>query len=195
MAAAGRVVQGSVVEGYAPRYVQATVVNPEQGGNAPYAQGNVPPMAQPYSSGPDCGAPTVIGTPIGGQPVGQPYGMRPQGMAYAPQAHPPMGMSSNPYSGSGYSGSGYGPGGGEAFDERADSPMCLAVLACLCCCPLVGICALVKSAEVSSANARGDYSLGHIKRKEAMMWIYMTVCLGMAFYIANVAMGNYQSKS
>lgn len=198
MAAEGRVVQGSVVEGHAPRIVQATVVDPQQGGSVPYAQGNFPETAQPYTNGPGaggCGAPTVIGTPI--NTVGQPYGVRPQGMAYAPSAQPPMGIAANPYGGPGYGGPGYGPGGGYGhgggFDERADSPMCLAVLACLCCCPLVGICALVKSAEVSSANSRGDYQLGHIKRKEAMMWIYMTVCLGMAFYVANVAMGNYRS--
>ncbi|CAK0851950.1 unnamed protein product, partial [Prorocentrum cordatum] len=181
MAAAGRVVQGSVVEAQGPRYVQATVVGPGQqdsrwaqpyeGPGSRWAQpyegpGGMPNTPQPYVAAGACGAPTVIGTPIGTQQVGLATHVRvtPQGLAYPPTPHRPMGMEThqpNPYAG----GSGYVHG---AFDERADPPMCLAFLACLCCCPIVGLCALMKAAEVSSANARGDFQLGHIKRREAM---------------------------
>merc|ERR1719401_777641 len=94
----------------------------------------------------------------------------------------------SPATAQGYYGHQYQPQNPPGYGERAEDPMCMAVIACLCCCWLIGICAILKSVEVQAANARGDFALAHAKRKEAMMWIYITVCVGLSVFIVNVIM-------
>lgn len=74
---------------------------------------------------------------------------------------------------------------GECIDEPAPDPTCLAAVTCFCCfCP-TGICALLKAQEVSRANAEGNFPLAHKKRKEAMMWIYITFAIGFLLQIVS----------
>lgn len=137
--------------------VQATPVNPSGGQPGHVVQ------AMPLGGGATHG--TVIGQPVYG-PGGEPM---------QSQMHRPS----------------YGSGGDQmivmsvhdCIDEPAPDPTCLAAVTCLCCfCP-TGLFAVLKAQEVSRANAEGNFPLAHKKRKEAMIWIYVTFAIGFLIQI------------
>mmetsp|Transcript_28429 Transcript_28429/g.79524 ORF Transcript_28429/g.79524 Transcript_28429/m.79524 type:complete len:160 (-) Transcript_28429:283-762(-) len=142
--------------------VQATMVDPAiaQGGGQRVVQ------ASHVQQGP---APIVMGQVVQGQVVGNPVG------AMGPQ---PMYVSAY--------GAGFGGGHGEEPSGPVDQPICAALLACVCCCPCLGIVAICKATEVGRANSLGDFALARKKRKEAMIWIYATMAVGFVIYALNM---------
>mmetsp|Transcript_46371 Transcript_46371/g.135065 ORF Transcript_46371/g.135065 Transcript_46371/m.135065 type:complete len:174 (+) Transcript_46371:132-653(+) len=161
-----------------PVVVQATHVTPA-------GQTGAAPMGNVVQANPVAGAPgqVAMGQVVQGQVVGNPIGV--------------VGLS-DPYDGPRPHGGAYGGGlgpssmGGMYIDTRGDpndgpveEPTCAAIIACCCCCWCVGLVAIFKSMEVGRANAVGEFQLARQKRKEAMMWIYATIALGVLVYGIN----------
>lgn len=57
---------------------------------------------------------------------------------------------------------------------------------CCCCCWIPGINAIIKAREISYANGVGDFRTAHLKRREALRLIYITVVLGIFVDIAYI---------
>eukprot|EP00440_Ansanella_granifera_P027597 gb/GFBE01029981.1/.p1 GENE.gb/GFBE01029981.1/~~gb/GFBE01029981.1/.p1 ORF type:complete len:179 (+),score=24.30 gb/GFBE01029981.1/:1-537(+) len=85
----------------------------------------------------------------------------------------------------------------DSEDAPAEETLCLALVACLCCCWLTGLVAIFKSKEVSIANNQGDYKTAHEKRKQAVKFIYLTILSGMvtqtayALYTSSTRAGSW----
>merc|ERR1719272_2108172 len=119
---------------------------------------------------------TVVGHPvvIGGLPDanGGYYGGYPAQQQYGQQQY-----GGQPgYAQAGMAGFPAGP---------AEDPTIPAIVACFCCCWCIGIIAIIKAQEVQQANMQGNFQMAHAKRREAMQWIYITVCIGILFTVGN----------
>jgi hypothetical protein len=108
----------------------------------------------------------------GNQPGGpKDYGTQPPGGGYGPP------------SGGGYGpppGGGYGPPGGYgAPPDPPDNHLVAAILTTLFCCLPFGIVAIVKSSQVNSKWAAGDYQGAMMASDEAKTWWKRALIIGL----------------
>ncbi|XP_031570744.1 proline-rich transmembrane protein 1-like [Actinia tenebrosa] len=59
----------------------------------------------------------------------------------------------------------------------------LAWFACLCCCWPLGLVAIIRSNEVRTASARGDYLTAEAASRSARTMSFLAIGLGIAFMV------------
>ncbi|XP_028402658.1 uncharacterized protein LOC114525485 [Dendronephthya gigantea] len=137
----------------------------------PYSQGNqYPPQSAPYPPEQHPGYPPQKDhggsgyPPQGYPPQGQGYppqgqGYPPQGQGYPPQGHfqQPAGFSSQTNNTTTVVVQNQPQVVTSTVIPVVNDQMGLAIFACLCCCPLIGLIAIVKSSESRSRYVSGDY--------------------------------------
>ncbi|HEY0636099.1 MAG TPA: CD225/dispanin family protein [Pseudonocardiaceae bacterium] len=91
----------------------------------------------------------------GGQPYGQPYGQYPQQPGYGPAPA---------YGASGYGGYGMAPG------PPPENHLVWAILSTVLCCLPLGIVSIIKSTQVNSLWAQGQYDQARKSADDAKKW-------------------------
>ncbi|MEU8249054.1 CD225/dispanin family protein [Nonomuraea sp. NPDC048916] len=113
------------------------------------------------------------------------YGSQPPGGGYGQQPPSGGGYGQQPPSGGGYgqqppSGGGYGqPGGYGAPQTPPDNHLVAAILTTLFCCLPFGIVSIVKSSQVNSKWAMGDYQGAVQASEEAKTWWKRALIFGL----------------
>ena len=108
----------------------------------------------------------------GQQRYDQPYGQPPYGQPYppAPQA----------YGQPGYGPPGYGAVAGPAPDSR----LVWAILSTVLCCPPLGIVSIIKSSQVSTLWAQGQYDAARKASDDAKKWaIWSAIAAGVLYLV------------
>jgi len=131
-------------------------------------------------------------TPPHGEPQ-QPYGDQPQ-QPYGDQPQQPYGeygqpYGQQPYGQQPYSPPGYGPapaygmpGYGVAPGPPPENHLVWAILTTVLCCLPLGIVSIIKSSQVSSLWAQGQYDAAHKSAEDAKKWAMWSAIVTVVIY-------------
>lgn len=117
--------------------------------------------------------------PYGDQPQ-QPYGQQPYGQPYGQQPYPQPGYGAMPP----YGTPGYGtPGYGVAPGPPPENHLVWAILSTVLCCLPLGIVSIIKSSQVNTLWAQGQFDAAQKSAVDAKKWAMWSAIVTLAIFV------------